>query len=44
MKGNHVGIVGTGVYLPKGVMTAAQIAGATGGMWSEEAVREKLGI
>ena len=44
MKGNHVGIAGTGVYLPKGVMTAAQIAGATGGMWSEEAVREKLGI
>ena len=44
MKKNHVGIVGTGVYLPKGVMTAAEIAQATKGVWSEEAVREKLGI
>jgi len=41
---NHVGIVGTGVYLPGGVMTAAQISEATQGVWSEDAVREKLGI
>ena len=40
----HVGIVGTGIYLPKGVMTAAEISAATRGVWSEEAVREKLGI
>lgn len=39
-----VGIVGLGVYLPKTVMTAKEISEATGGNWSEEAVREKLGI
>ncbi len=44
MKEHHVGIVGTGVYLPKGVMTAADIAERTGGVWAEGAVREKLGI
>ena len=41
---NHVGIVGTGVYLPKGVMTSAEIAAKTNGVWAESAVREKLGI
>ncbi|MDD4081195.1 MAG: 3-oxoacyl-ACP synthase [Eubacteriales bacterium] len=41
---NHVGIVGTGIYLPKGVMTAAEIAEKTNGVWAESAVREKLGI
>ena len=40
----NVGIVGTGVYLPKKIMTAAEIAAATGGIWSEDAVRSKLGI
>ena len=40
----NVGIVGTGVYLPKKVMTSAEIAAATGGIWSEDAVRSKLGI
>ena len=39
-----VGIVGLGIYLPEAVMTAADIADATGGRWSEEAVRDKLGI
>ncbi len=39
-----VGIVGIGVYLPKTVMTAREISDATGGNWTEEAVREKLGI
>jgi 3-oxoacyl-[acyl-carrier-protein] synthase-3 len=40
----HVGIAGTGIYLPEGRMTAAQISAATGGAWSEEAVVTKLGI
>ena len=40
----HVGIVGTGIYLPKGRMTAKEIAAATNGVWSEQAVIEKLGI
>ncbi|NLW21095.1 MAG: 3-oxoacyl-ACP synthase [Clostridiales bacterium] len=41
---NHVGIVGTGIYLPEGRMTAAQIAQATNGVWSAEAIADKLGI
>lgn len=44
MTGQHVGIAGTGIYLPKGRMTAQQLAKATKGVWSESAVREKLGI
>lgn len=40
----HVGIVGTGIYIPKGRLTAREIAEATGGVWSEQAVVEKLGI
>ena len=39
-----VGIVGTGVYLPSGRMTAKEISEATKGVWSEAAVIEKLGI
>lgn len=39
-----VGIVGWGLYLPERVMTAADVAAATGGRWSEQAVREKLGF
>lgn len=39
-----VGILGYGYYLPDRVMSAADIAAATGGAWSEEAVRDKLGI
>ncbi len=39
-----VGIVGTGVYFPKSVMTAKEIAAATNGVWNEQAVIEKLGI
>jgi 3-oxoacyl-[acyl-carrier-protein] synthase-3 len=39
-----VGIVGTGIYIPKGRMTAKEISLQTGGVWSEEAVIEKLGI
>ena len=44
MKQHHVGIVGTGVYLPGGRMTARQISQQTQGVWSEEAVRDKLGV
>jgi 3-oxoacyl-[acyl-carrier-protein] synthase III len=39
-----VGIVGTGIYIPKGRITAAEISAATFGVWSEAAVIEKLGI
>ncbi len=41
---NHVGVVGTGIYLPSKKMTAKQIAEATKGVWTEEAIIEKLGI
>jgi 3-oxoacyl-[acyl-carrier-protein] synthase III len=41
---NNVGIVGTGIYLPKGRMQASEIAEATKGIWSEQAVIDKLGI
>lgn len=43
-QGAHVGIMGVGIYLPNGVMTAKDIAEATNGIWAEEAVIEKLGI
>lgn len=39
-----VGIVGVGNYLPSQVMTAKEIAAKTNGVWSEEAVINKLGI
>jgi len=39
-----VGIVGTGIYIPEGRMTARQISKATKGVWSEQAVIDKLGI
>lgn len=42
--GVNVGIVGTGLYFPETVMTAAEISRATGGRWAERAVVEKLGI
>ena len=41
---DHIGIVGTGLYLPDERMTAADISEATGGHWAEEAVKDKLGI
>ena len=41
---NHVGVVGTGIYLPSQVLTAKDIAAKTKGVWTEEAVIEKLGI
>ena len=40
----NVGIIGTGIYLPEKYMTAEEIANSTNGVWSKEAVYEKLGI
>ncbi|PKM70069.1 MAG: hypothetical protein CVU94_00810, partial [Firmicutes bacterium HGW-Firmicutes-19] len=40
----NVGIVGLGIYIPEKVMTAAEISDATVGVWSEQAVIEKLGV
>lgn len=40
----NIGILGLGVYLPTTKMTAAEIAAKTNGVWSEQAIREKLGI
>jgi 3-oxoacyl-[acyl-carrier-protein] synthase-3 len=39
-----VGIVGTGIYIPEKRMTAKEIAEATQGLWTEEAIKEKLGF
>ncbi len=44
MKKPTVGIVGTGIYLPSSRMTAKEISDLTQGVWSEQAVIEKLGI
>lgn len=44
MNQTTVGIVGTGIYLPKGRMTAKEIAEKTQGIWTEQAVIDKLGI
>ncbi|MFH0993306.1 MAG: 3-oxoacyl-ACP synthase [bacterium] len=44
MKQPTVGIVGTGIYIPEGRMTARDISVLTGGVWSEQAVIDKLGI
>lgn len=40
----NVGIVGTGIYIPEKFITAAEIAENTKGIWSEDAVINKLGI
>lgn len=40
----QVGIVGTGLYIPSLRMTAKEISEATKGIWTEEAIIEKLGI
>ncbi len=39
-----IGIRGLGIYLPENVMTAKEISDQTGGVWSEDAVINKLGI
>lgn len=41
---NTIGILGTGIYIPSERMTAKDIAAQSQGVWSEEAVTEKLGI
>ncbi len=41
---DHVGIVGTGIYIPPKRITAAEISKATKGVWSEKAITDKLGI
>lgn len=40
----NVGIVAYGTYIPKTFMTAADMSKATKGVWSEQAIIEKLGI
>jgi 3-oxoacyl-[acyl-carrier-protein] synthase III len=39
-----VGVVGTGIYIPEGRMSAKEISLSTQGVWSEQAVIDKLGI
>lgn len=39
-----VGIVGTGIYLPNKIITAKEISEYTNGVWTEDAVINKLGI
>ncbi len=40
----NVGIVAYGLYIPETFITAAQVAAATNGQWTEAAVKEKLGF
>ena len=40
----NIGIVGTGIYIPKNRMTAKEISAQTKGVWTEDAVINKLGI
>ena len=44
MKKRTVGIVGTGIYIPENVITAKEISEATKGVWSEQAIIDKLGF
>lgn len=39
-----IGIVGIGTYIPNNYIYANEISEMTGGNWTEEAVKEKLGI
>jgi 3-oxoacyl-[acyl-carrier-protein] synthase-3 len=41
---DKAGVAGTGIYIPETRMSAAEISRATGGVWSEKAVIDKLGI
>jgi 3-oxoacyl-[acyl-carrier-protein] synthase-3 len=40
----NVGIVAYGLYLPETYMSAGDVARLTNGLWTEEAVKEKLGF
>lgn len=44
MQKANVGIVGTGIYIPETYMTAKEVSDATKGVWSEDAVINKLGF
>jgi 3-oxoacyl-[acyl-carrier-protein] synthase-3 len=44
MSKRKVGIVGTGIYIPDQVITAKEISEATNGVWSEDAIINKLGF
>lgn len=44
MEKRSVGIVGTGIYIPETVVTAKEIAEATQGIWTEDAIINKLGF
>ena len=44
MARRNVGIVGTGIYIPETYMTAKEISDATLGVWTEDAVKNKLGF
>ncbi|MBN2850945.1 MAG: 3-oxoacyl-ACP synthase [Erysipelotrichaceae bacterium] len=44
MSTQNVGIVGIGIYLPQSTMSAAEISIATKGVWSTQAIIDKLGI
>ena len=39
-----IGIVGTGIYIPKNRITAKEIADQTNGVWETQAIQSKLGI
>ncbi|NOY49722.1 MAG: 3-oxoacyl-ACP synthase [Chlorobi bacterium] len=40
----RIGILGTGIYIPENGITAKDIAEQTNGIWTEDAIIEKLGI
>lgn len=44
MSDTNIGVWSYGLYLPERVMTAREISEATRGVWSEDAVRNKLGV
>ena len=44
MPDQSIGVWSYGLYLPQRVMTAQEISEATKGVWSEDAVKNKLGI
>jgi 3-oxoacyl-[acyl-carrier-protein] synthase-3 len=44
MASTNVGIVAYGLYLPATFMTAAEVARASNGQWTEAAVKDKLGF
>ena len=44
MSKRKVGIVGTGIYIPDQIITAKEISEATKGVWTEDAIINKLGF